>query len=257
MNKTPKQDISDAVQALPYKVFEIKAKPVLGGKKREIPYIGMTRKGISQRMRELKDWKAAGNVALCHCLNSEPYQVVILGRASSEKEARAMKRKHIASRKRVLNKSGTSLSGNSVYHQYLRKHDLKPNSRARKMSKEDFEGRAKECSVCGNKKEADEFYVTNVGALSLCKVCFKVSVSRDMGRADYRAYLKGVGKLKPKRAVAKSKKCNCCGKRKKAKDMGRNSMSGGGLQPTCQECHNKAESEGIKVAVLRKRYGNH
>ena len=74
------------------------------------------------------------------------------------------------------------------------------------MSKEDFEGRAKECSVCGKKKKADEFYVTNVGALSLCKGCFKDSISRNMGRADYRAYLMGVGKLKPKRAVAKNKK---------------------------------------------------
>ena len=39
--------------------------------------------------------------------------------------------------------------------------------------------------------------------------------------------------------------------------MGPNSMSGGGLQPTCNECRNKASREGIKVAVLRKRHGNH
>lgn len=110
----------DDSAALTYTVYEIVIKIVLGGKVLKVSYIGMTGQDVLQRMRAHLSQKAPGNGPLSHSLNSgADYELNIIDTKSNRKDAKAIERKHIASREWVFNKQHTSKSRNSVYDQYI------------------------------------------------------------------------------------------------------------------------------------------
>lgn len=178
MENQSEQLVSDA---LPYEVYEIMAKAVIGGAVRMVSYIGISRAGnIHQMVANHLAPEPMINIALWHCLRAKPeYSVHPRGEASSGKAAADLVRSLIAARPLVLNEYGTAWASNSVYRQYLTEYDLNP---------EDQKILFQRCLACGDTKQLSEFHVIRNRPRTDCRECINEQMDTDLTLAEYRQF---------------------------------------------------------------------
>ena len=120
MNKTPKQDISEAVQALPYEAFESKIIAALGDVKLP-PDISVFKGDIQQVIAELQSDDLSQDIVFRHCLQAAPsHSLGSMGWVPGIQDVEDLWSPLIAEHPLVLPQLDVFDGGNSIHRQYLR-----------------------------------------------------------------------------------------------------------------------------------------
>ena len=241
--------------SLPYEVYEIRAKAVIGGTVLPVSYIGTSLAGdIHQAVTDHLALETTSNIVLWHCLHALPdYSVYSRGEAASKQAAADLVRSLIAARPLVLNEYGTAWAGNSVYRQYLTEQDLEQM---------DYKSRVQRCLACGESKKHSEFSRHANKLRTDCKECINDQRKRCLSLAEYRQFRLNGWLLPSQRPVVRntnrprpvaSKKCYCCCKVKKSEEFWANPLIRDGLQPSCKACYKEQRKLKIKMKELKER----
>ena len=245
-----------ASASLPYEVYEIKAKAVIGGTVLPVSYIGISSAGNTHRaVADHKSLETTSNIVLWHCLQSgSNYSIYPRGEVSSRQSAADLVRSLIAERTLVLNEYGTAWAGNSVYRQYLTEYGLEQMEHT---------SRVQRCLSCGDTKDLSEFSLLENKPRTDCRECLKEQRKSGLRLAKYRQFRLNGWVLPSPRSAAKakkkqaaSKKCYCCGIVKKGREFWPHPTISDGLQSSCKACFKEKDKLGISMKDLKERKGN-